>query len=100
MKNKFSKAYEEGFLYLKILIKELNQIITDLEQAAFIAYKKYFEKVKLMDVFFISAKIFTCQLIANILSNIYKNNTDFRIYIKMIISFLFLTTEMIKINAN
>ncbi|KAG0441608.1 hypothetical protein DMUE_0919 [Dictyocoela muelleri] len=34
------------------------------------------------------------------LSNIYKNNTDFRTDIKMIMSFSFLPTEMIEIAAN
>ncbi|KAG0440739.1 hypothetical protein DMUE_1523 [Dictyocoela muelleri] len=59
--------------------------------------KKYFEKIRLMDLFFHFCQNIYKSVNINMLNNIYKNNAYFRMDIKMIISFSFLQTGMIEI---
>ncbi|KAG0440866.1 hypothetical protein DMUE_1442 [Dictyocoela muelleri] len=93
-----NKAYNTHLRVFKFIDKIINNkspeyIIIDFEISPIQAFKQIFKNTKIFNCFFHFHKMYGDAFKKNNLVNKYKNNNDFRTYIKMMLSISFVPKE-------
>ncbi|KAG0438388.1 hypothetical protein DMUE_3121 [Dictyocoela muelleri] len=91
MKNKSQKAYEVGLNFiLSKCTKTPQKVLIDFEQAAYLAFSNIFIDCDIYGCFFHFYQNIYKNVLKNLLSKRYKCDSEFRLTVKMIMSFAFI----------
>ncbi|KAG0437664.1 hypothetical protein DMUE_3557 [Dictyocoela muelleri] len=95
------KSYDDAFIFLKSKVtKHPKVIIIDFEQAAYLSFHQIFLSSNLKGCFFHLTQSIYRKVNQSLLSNKYKNDSEFRLDVKMIMSFAFLPEEELEKKSN
>ncbi|KAG0424811.1 hypothetical protein DMUE_6074, partial [Dictyocoela muelleri] len=94
MENKSQKAYEVGLNFLlSKCTKTPRKIINDFEQAAYLAISNIFFDCDVYGCFFHFSQNIYKNVLKNFLSKRYKGDSEFRLTVKIILSFAFIPID-------